>query len=167
MEVADVPAPQSSRQTSDRVLGVAPRRPVRHWDLVLACSIGGILGAWARYGLDQAIVHTPAQFPWSTVLINASGCFAIGVLMVVLGDLTAPHRLVRPFLGVGVLGGYTTYSTFAVDVDQLVLHHHPGTAVAYVVMTVAACLLAVWLSTQLTLGVVRIRHRRRAHRRSP
>jgi CrcB protein len=84
--------------------------------------------------------------------------------MVVLLDLTAPHRLVRPFLGVGVLGGYTTYSTFAVDVEQLVLHHRPGMALAYLVATLAACLVAVWVSTQVTDGVVRARHRR-AHRR--
>lgn len=136
------------------------RRTDRHWDLVLACSIGGILGACSRHGLDLALPHAPDEFPWSTVIINASGCFAIGMLMVVLLDLTAPHRMVRPFLGVGVLGGYTTYSTFAVDAEQLVLHHRPWMAVAYLVMTVTVCLFAVWLSTQLTSGVIRARHRR-------
>src|SRR5690348_9221718 len=157
MEVADVSAtirPSPTRH-SDRI-----------WDLVLACSAGGILGAWARYGLELALPHTPDEFPWSTVVINASGCFAIGALMVVLLDLTAPHRLVRPFLGVGVLGGYTTYSTFAVDVEQLVLHHRPGMAAAYLVATLAACLLAVWLSTQVTDAVVRARHRRAQRRRT-
>jgi fluoride exporter len=153
MEVADVPAPGRLAPTPDRT-----------WHLVVACSAGGILGAWGRYGLDRALPHASGEFPWSTVVVNASGCFAIGALMVVLLDLTAPHRLVRPFLGVGVLGGYTTYSTFAVDVEQLVLHHRPGMAAAYLVTTLAACLFAVWLSTQVTDGVVRARHRR-AHRR--
>jgi CrcB protein len=155
MEVADVTAPDHPTRT---------RRPDRTWDLVVACSAGGILGAWGRYGLDLGLPHGPNAFPWSTVLVNASGCLAIGALMVVLLDLTAPHRLVRPFLGVGVLGGYTTYSTFAVDAERLVLHHRPGMAAAYLVTTVAACVLAVWLSTQVTDGVVRARHRR-AHRR--
>ena len=119
----------------------------RQWDLVLAAAAGGVLGAEARYGLSLSVPHQAHQFPWSTVIINVTGCLLIGALMVVLLELTSPHRLVRPFLRVGVLGGYTTYSTFAVDVQRLVLAHRPILALGYVVVTMIACVAAVWLST--------------------
>jgi CrcB protein len=63
----------------------------------------------------------------------------------VLLELARPHRLWRPFLGVGVLGGYTTYSTFAVDAVRLLHQHRPGVALGYVVVTFVSCLAAVWL----------------------
>jgi CrcB protein len=77
--------------------------------------------------------------------------------MVVLLDLTRPHRLARPFLGVGVLGGYTTYSTFAVDAQRLVLDHRPLLALVYVVATVVSGALAVWAATAVTLRLGRSR----------
>lgn len=127
----------------------------RQWDLVLATSAGGVLGALGRYGISLALPHPPDAFPWSTVLINVTGCLLIGALMVVLLELTSPHRLTRPFLGVGVLGGYTTYSTFAVDVQRLVVEHRAGLALAYVVVTVVACAAAVMASTLGMLAVGR------------
>ena len=139
----------------------------RQWDLVTVCSAGGILGAWARYGLGLAVPHSTHQFPWSVVLINVTGCLLIGSLMVVLLELTSPHRLVRPFLGVGVLGGYTTYSTFAVDVERLALSHQAGLAASYVVVTALACAGAVWLSTTLTLNAGRAVIAARVRRRHP
>jgi CrcB protein len=144
----------------------AARRP-RQWDLVLACAAGGVLGSWARYGVGLAVPHDSGQFPWSTVIINATGCLVIGVVMVVLLELTSPHRLMRPFLGVGVLGGYTTYSTFAVDVEQLVLAHRPAIAAAYIVVTVVSCGAAVWLSTVATLNTGRAVIAARIRRRHP
>ena len=141
----------------------------RQWDLVVATAAGGVVGAEARYGVAVLVPHGSHQFPWSTVLINASGCLLIGTLMVTLLELTSPHRLMRPFLGVGILGGYTTYSTFAVDVQRLVLAHRPVVALAYVVVTVLACAIAVWLSTTATMvagkAVISRRVRRRDLRR--
>lgn len=127
----------------------------RQWDLVVAAAAGGVLGAEGRYAVGLAVPHAARQFPWSTVAINASGCLLIGALMVVLLELTSPHRLARPFLGVGMLGGYTTYSTFAVDVERLVLVHRPLIALGYVVVTVLACAATVWLSTVVTLAAGR------------
>jgi fluoride exporter len=140
-------------------------RPWR-WDVLLAIAIGGILGAEARYGLDSALPHAGDAFPWSTVVVNVSGCLLIGALMVLLLELTYPHRLARPFLGVGLLGGYTTYSTFAVDVQRLVLDHRPLVALSYLGVTVLGCAAAVWLSTTLTLAVGRAILARRAPVRS-
>jgi CrcB protein len=128
----------------------------RRWTVLLACSLGGIVGAEARYAISTAVAHRADEFAWSTVIINASGCLLIGVLMAVLVELTtAPHHLLRPFLGVGVLGGYTTYSTFAVDVHQLLLAHRPLVALGYAAATLAACGLAVWGGTWATLRIGR------------
>lgn len=117
----------------------------REWDLLAVVAIGGVAGAEARYGLDVALSHGSGAFPWATVLVNATGCLLIGALMVVLTEIARPHRLWRPFLGVGVLGGYTTYSTFAVDARGLIVAHRAPAALGYVVLTFAACLFAVWL----------------------
>lgn len=132
----------------------AETRP-RQWDLLLAVAAGGVVGAEARYGIGELVPHTGAQFPWSTVIINVSGCAVIGVLMVILLELTSPHRLVRPLLGVGVLGGYTTFSTFTVDAERLVRAHEPLLALGYVALTVIACVLAVTATTMATKAVGR------------
>lgn len=112
------------------------------WDLLLAIAAGGVVGAEARYGLGEAIPHTAGSFPWSTLFVNAIGCLLIGLLMASLAEVR-PHRLVRPFLGTGLLGGFTTYSTFAVDTEALIRGRHPAEALGYVVVTLTFCLLAV------------------------
>lgn len=124
----------------------AETRP-REWDLLLAISAGGVVGTLARYGLDTAIPHGSAEFPWSTLLINVTGCLLIGVLMGLLGRRSDPPRLARPFLGVGVLGGFTTFSTFAVQTQQLLTAHRPQLALGYLLLTVLGGALAVWVGS--------------------
>jgi fluoride exporter len=109
-------------------------------DLLGAIAMGGVLGAEGRYALGVVLPHGPADWPWSTLLINTSGCLLIGVLMVVITELVVVHRLLRPFLGVGVLGGYTTFSTATVDTLTLL---HAGRPLAALSYTVATPLLAV------------------------
>ena len=83
----------------------------------LLAALGGALGALARWGVAEALPPSPGGWPWATLLVNLTGCLLLGVL---LGGPRAPAPPAapgsRPFLGVGVLGGYTTYSTFAVEV---------------------------------------------------
>jgi fluoride exporter len=121
------------------------RTPV---EVVAAVSLGGALGAVARYGLTVAVPTPPDQWPWATFVTNVTGCLAIGALMVIVVELTAPHRLVRPFLGPGLLGGFTTFSTYALETRTLVAHGHLGLAAGYVVASLALGLLAVWLGAQ-------------------
>jgi fluoride exporter len=102
-------------------------------DVLAVIAAGGVLGAEARYGVGVLLPHAPGTWPWSTLLINASGCILIGVLIVVITELRGAHRLVRPFLGVGVLGGYTTFSTATVEALTLISDGHPGTAIGYLV----------------------------------
>lgn len=123
---------------------------IRQWDILVAISLGGVIGAESRYGLGVLAPHDVRQFPWSTLVVNASGCLLIGALMVIILELTSPHRLVRPFLGVGVLGGYTTFSTFAVDAERLAMQHEPLLALGYVAATLAACVAAVTTATIAT-----------------
>lgn len=122
-------------------------------------AAGGSLGALARYALATAWPHQPGHFPWATFATNVSGCFLIGVLMVLITEVRPAHRLVRPFLGVGVLGGYTTFSSYAGDVQQLVAAGAARTALVYLASTMVAALLAV----QAGCAVARLATRR--HRR--
>jgi len=112
---------------------------IHEWDLLAVISVGGVLGAEARYGLQRAMPAHAGDFPWTTLLINGVGSLAIGVLMIVVLEIAQPHRYVRPFVGVGILGGFTTYSTFAVDVVQLARHSHAAAAIAYVLASFAVC----------------------------
>jgi CrcB protein len=117
-----------------------------HHPLILgAIAAGGVVGAEARYGLDLAIPHDAGTFPWATLIINIAGSFLIGVLMALLASRPRPPQLARPFLGVGILGGFTTFSTYAVDLRELLGHDHPALAAAYLVLTLGAGLLAVGL----------------------
>ncbi|SEP53042.1 fluoride efflux transporter FluC [Amycolatopsis saalfeldensis] len=122
--------------------------------LVLAViALGGGLGALARYGLAAALPTLPGRFPWGTFLTNAAGCFLIGVLMVVLTEVRSAHRLTRPFLGVGFLGGFTTFSTYAVETRGLLQPGSVPLAFGYLGATVVAALLAVLAGVALTRAV--------------
>jgi CrcB protein len=142
-----------------------PRRRAGDPTVLAVIALGGVLGAEARYGMSVWLPRQPAQFPVATLLVNASGCFLIGVLMVVVTELTAPHRLVRPFLGVGVLGGYTTFSTATVEVQQLAQNGRAGLALGYLLVTVVAALIAAASGMALTRAMGTVWVRRRAGRR--
>ncbi|MDP4500972.1 FluC/FEX family fluoride channel [Nonomuraea turcica] len=145
---------------------VAVRAEIRPsaWPVLAAISAGGVLGALARYGVSLALPHAPTGFPWSTFLINVSGCLLIGVLMVLVNEMRT-GRLLRPFWGVGVLGGYTTFSTYIIDIHQAMRAGAPGVALAYLLATLVAALLAVWAGTAMTAQVLAIARRRREQRR--
>jgi fluoride exporter len=137
---------------------------VRDPAVLAAVAVGGVLGAEFRFVMSLWLPHEPTQFPTATWLVNTSGCFLIGVLMIVVRALTSPHRLVRPFLGVGVLGGYTTFSTAQVEVQQLAVHGRPGLAVGYLLGTVVAALIAAALGMASTRAIGAAWVRRRAGR---
>ena len=110
--------------------------------MLASIAVGGAVGALARYLVGEAWPTVPGVFPWSTFLVNVSGSLLIGVLIAALGVLVGHHRLVRPFLGVGILGGFTTFSSYAVQSHALVTSGHPAVAMAYLSGTVLAALLA-------------------------
>jgi CrcB protein len=118
-----------------------------------AVAAGGALGALARYGLALAIPPVPGHFPLATFLTNVIGGLLIGVLIVVLTELTTAHPLARPFLVTGILGGFTTFSTYAVDVEHLLAAHAVGVALGYLLGTLAAALAATWVGILATRAV--------------
>ncbi|MER8007118.1 fluoride efflux transporter CrcB [Streptomyces sp. NPDC094149] len=120
-------------------------------------ALGGALGASARYALTLAWPTPAGHFPWATFWTNVVGCAVIGVFMVVITDVWAAHRLVRPFFGTGVLGGFTTFSTYAVDIQKLVDAGHPATGLAYLAATLLAALTAVWLAVTAARRVLKWR----------
>lgn len=124
---------------SPRREAAPPGRPA----VLGAVALGGVLGAEARWALGLAWPHRPDQFPWSTLVINVSGCLLMGLLMVLITERRRPHPLLRPLLGVGVLGGYTTFSTYAVDAVQAVHAGRAWLALGYVVATPVLAVLAV------------------------
>lgn len=121
-------------------LHVAARRAELevHPALVLAAiSVGGVVGAEARHALTVGFPDAAGAFPATTFVVNAVGSFAIGVLMVLVLRHAKDLPLLRPFAAVGVLGGFTTFSAYAVGAQRLLAGGHPWTALAYLVLTPA------------------------------
>ncbi|MFC7219608.1 fluoride efflux transporter FluC [Streptomyces polyrhachis] len=123
------------------------------WRVLAAVSVGGALGALARYGAGEV---WPA--PWGVLGVNVLGCALIGVLMVLVterGGARWGHPLLRPFLGTGVLGGFTTFSAYAADVVHLLDEGRAALASAYAGGTLAGGLGAVWAGAALTRRALR------------
>jgi CrcB protein len=115
----------------------------------LAAAAGGVLGALARWGVSEAAPHHAGAWPWATLLVNLTGCLALGVLSTALFARHPGSSWLRPFLGTGVLGGYTTFSTFAVETVQLVDAGAIVTAAGYLVASVAGGVLAAGVGVAL------------------
>lgn len=117
---------------------------------------GGAIGGLLRWGLNQALPPSDSGFPWATFVENVSGCLLLAVLVVFLLDVWRPSRYLRPFLGVGMLGGYTTFSAYTSDVRGLLAAGDVLMAMAYLLGTVVAGLLATWLGLRLTRRALRV-----------
>ncbi|MFD9004929.1 fluoride efflux transporter CrcB [Streptomyces sp. NPDC059582] len=127
--------------------------------VVTVVALGGAVGAAARYA---ASLWWPARlggFPWTIFWVNVVGCAVIGVFLVLVTEAWTAHRLLRPFFGTGVLGGFTTFSTYAVDIQKLFDDGRPGTALASLAATPCAALAAVWLAATATRRVLARRRR--------
>jgi fluoride exporter len=112
---------------------------------IAAIFVGGTIGTLCRYLLAAHHAGAPGAFPWVTLVVNLTGSLAIG-LLVPLTEAVAPRAAwVRPFAVIGFLGGWTTYSTLAVDASLLVKHGDVVECLAYLVATVAGGLALVVL----------------------
>lgn len=120
-------------------------------------ALGGAIGAVARFGIGAGWPAGAGSFPWATFTINIAGCALIGVLMVLIAEVLPARRLLRPFAGTGVLGGFTTFSSYAVEVERLVATGAARTALVYLVATPVAAVAAVSLTAVLTRGALRKR----------
>jgi CrcB protein len=113
-------------------------------DVLAVIMVGGMLGASARYGIARALPTLPGTFPWATFWTNLSGSFLLGLLLVLVVERFPPTRYVRPFLGTGVLGAFTTMSTYEVETAILFKDGHPTTALLYGVGSLLAGLLLAY-----------------------
>ncbi len=142
----------------------APRHAPAAWrgqgPVVAAVACGGGLGSAARYGAGRLWPTPEAGFPWTVLWVNVTGCALIGALIVLTFEVwPGPYRLLRPFLGTGVLGGYTTFSTYSQDVANLLDAERARAALAYLALTVVAALAATWLTMAATRAVARAARR--------
>ena|SRR5438132_8823562 len=118
--------------------------------VIVGVALGGALGASARWLLDRFLEqHTESVFPWSTFVINVTGCLVIGVVIETLVDRHHLPAWLRIGLVVGVLGGYTTFSTFAQETFSLIESSDLGIALLYTAGSVTTGVLAVWAGTML------------------
>lgn len=109
---------------------------------VTLVAVGGAVGSSLRYGVGRLMGPTAdAAFPWHTFLINATGAFLIGLLLVTASRLGWPGWW-RPLLALGLLGGYTTFSTFALETVELALRGSWGTAGIYAIGSVCVGIAA-------------------------
>ncbi len=147
----------------DRVEGTRPaRRGLRSRlrpAILAAIALGGALGGAARYGIEQALPTARDAFPWATFAVNVSGSLALAVLLVFVLEIWPPTRYVRPFAAIGLLGAYTTFSTWMVETAELVSHDRPGLAAGYLGGSVVAGLAAVSLGLVIGRAVLARRSR--------
>jgi CrcB protein len=115
-----------------------------------AVAAGGVLGALARWAAGLAAPTAPGTFPAATFGVNAVGCLLMGVVVALAVERPGAHPLLRPFLGVGVLGGFTTFSTFAVDAQALLAGGHRATALLYLAGTALTAVAATALALSVT-----------------
>jgi CrcB protein len=124
------------------------------WARTLLVGAGGFVGATLRYTLGGLVSRAVSpEFPWATFLVNVSGCFVIGFLAVLTeerGPIGPPGRL---FLMVGVLGGYTTFSTFGYETLSLMREGSHALAAANAAGQLLLGLAAVWAGMIVARGI--------------
>jgi CrcB protein len=122
----------------------------------LLVGFGGAIGAMARFGAGKLIGQVwPTNFPLATLLINIGGSTLMGLLAGYLAKLTPSWaETARLFAAVGVLGGFTTFSSFSLETVQLIERGEVLGAGAYVLLSVVVCLAGLYLGLLVTRGLL-------------
>jgi fluoride exporter len=116
---------------------------------LLLVALGGAIGSAARYLVGAFVANSfGPDFPWGTFIVNVSGSFFIGVILSFVGGGLLPAGA-RPFLAVGVMGGYTTFSTYSHETLQLIQGGEIGAGAFNTLGQVVASLAAVYLGVVL------------------
>ena len=118
-----------------------------------AVFAGGAIGTLARAGFEEIAAADPGRWPWPTFTVNIGGAFLLGVFVTRLLERLPVSSYRRPFLGTGLCGGLTTFSTMQVETLRMVEHGHYGLAVGYVVTSILVGFGAVYLGTVLVRRV--------------
>jgi CrcB protein len=117
-------------------------------------AVGGVLGSWIRWRLSVWFPVASGAFPTTTLAINLVGSALIGVVLVLFLDRQPPRLLTHSFVGTGILGAFTTFSTFTVESAELLRQSKPLTAFAYVIVSVGGGVLVAVMSMHLTRRIV-------------
>lgn len=117
---------------------------------LLAIYAGGVVGALARVGLAQAAPHGVGSWPWATFAANMAGALLLGYFVTRLQERLPPSSYRRPFLGTGLCGALTTFSTLQLELFEMLDAGHLGLAAAYAAATLAGGFACVHLATAAT-----------------
>jgi fluoride exporter len=119
-----------------------------------AIFVGGAIGAWARALIGMALVPTTGGWPWATFLVNVVAAFMLGYFSTRLLERLPASNYQRPFLGTGLCGGLSTFSTMQVEVVRLFEHGAWVVAVSYVLASLVVGLLVLHVATALVRRAV-------------
>ena len=122
---------------------------------ILAIAAGGALGAVMRYGVNVGASKWLGHgFPYGTLTVNVLGSFIIGILVVVFAHLWQPSESIRFFIVTGVLGAFTTFSTFSLDFASLIERHEYLAGSVYLGTSVIASIAALFIGMAITRGLI-------------
>jgi CrcB protein len=124
-----------------------------HWSVLGVVAVGGAVGALLRYGLTLGFPDAQDGFPWTIFAVNVVVCFVLALLPAF--TVVRRRPLLPPLLGTGVLGGFTTLSTYADQSRALLASGRVVPAALYVVGTLAACLAAVLVADRFSSASAR------------
>ena len=111
--------------------------------------LGGGLGAAMRYWLSGAVYRLlSSSFPYGTLVVNVIGCFVIGLWMSLFTERFAGNPALRVFLVIGILGGFTTFSSFSYETIALIRDGQIVSAILNIGLSVVICLLATWIGLE-------------------
>jgi CrcB protein len=114
-----------------------------------AIFVGGFIGAIARAALAQSLPTSAGQWPWATFAVNMLGAALLGYFITRLQERLPPSLYRRAFLGTGICGALTTFSTVMVELAKMLEGAHVALAAAYAAASIAGGFAAVFLSTKL------------------
>ncbi len=120
---------------------------------LLAIFIGGAAGALLRVWLGLTFTTTAGAWPWTTLIINVTGSFALGYLATRLQERLPQSTFRRPMLGTGFCGAYTTFSTMQVEILRMLDHDRYLLAVTYALTSLACGFAAIWLASAMVRRV--------------
>ncbi|MCW2673506.1 MAG: crcB3 [Frankiales bacterium] len=133
-----------------------PRLPLA---VLAAVFVGGCVGTLARYEVTETWSTPAHHFPWATFAINSSGAFALALLLVLVLEVLPPSTYLRPLLGTGFCGAWTTFSSIVASADQLIAHGHARLGASYVVSSAVAGLAAAFVGLVVGRSIGASRHR--------
>jgi CrcB protein len=139
------------RQGSNPVVKVTTVQLLQQYFVI---GLGGALGSMLRFGLgswvDATVSKAGQLFPWGTIVVNITGCFVIGFIAgISFGDRALISPLARSFIMIGILGGYTTFSSFSLQTLTLAQNNQWSGAAANVTISLVLCLVGTWLGSLL------------------